>query len=80
MDILDNPPLNDGHVLEALDRVSSVVEIVQHMLVDHSLIQAAPDFRADVDQVTNILGALYQKVGQYDTIEDMRKVGVLPPE
>lgn len=56
--------LDRYHWHEALDRTSFIGEIVEEHLAKHALIRSTPKFKSVVTQVGNLLGELYQELGQ----------------
>ena len=63
--------LNDGHILEAMDRLHVVCVYIDQILGKHPLLNSVPDFKSEVDKATEILANLYQKLGHFDSIEEI---------
>lgn len=68
---LENPPLNDGHIHEAIDRIHVAIEHLHWVLHEHSLIKAVPAFQAEVASAIDILAGLYQTIGSYDHVSEI---------
>lgn len=66
--------LNNGHILEALDRLFIANQYLEMSLLGQPLLDAIPEFRADVESAIEILGDLYQKVGQLDSLSEISKL------
>jgi hypothetical protein len=69
----DNYKLNDGHILEATDRLYVTQAYIEGVLVNHPLVDAVPEFLSKIDKVQELLAELYQDVGKYDSINEIKK-------
>lgn len=67
----DNCSLNDGHIHEAMDRVYCLVGHIDSDLRGHPLINQFEELLGFVERAEDALAELYQKIGQYDTIQQM---------
>jgi hypothetical protein len=72
--------LNDGHILEALDRLYVAGSYLEMTLSNHPLLVAIPEFKAEVEKATEILGDLYQQVGQMDSVSEITRLYKLSDE
>lgn len=70
-DNLDIYDLNDGHVLEAVDRLHVACMYLDEVLGSHPLLCSVPKFKADIDMAIETLAKLYQEVGSFNTIKDI---------
>ena len=60
--------LNDGHIHEVIDRIYMTQEFIDMALVKHPLIESNPDWQSRLDDAQKVLGDLYQKVAEFDSI------------
>lgn len=65
--------LNDGHIVEAVDRIHVAASYLEDFLAEHPLIHSVDEFREEVERATKILGDLYQKIAKYDEISTLAK-------
>ena len=63
--------LNDGHILEAVDRVHVGINYLQSFLAEHALIHAVNEYEADVLAAIEILSDLYQKIGLEESVAEI---------
>lgn len=63
--------LNDGHVLEAMDRLHVACVYIDQILGRHPLLNSVPDFKNEVDKAAETLANLYQKLGAFDSLKDI---------
>ena len=64
--------LNDRHIVEATDWLYVTQAYIEQVLVNYALIDAVPEFQAKVEKVQALLAELYQGVGIYSTIEELK--------
>lgn len=69
----ENYRLNDGHILEAVDRVHVAINYLQSFLAEHALIHAVNEYEADVQTAIEILSDLYQKIGVEESVADIER-------
>jgi hypothetical protein len=67
----DSYTLNDGHIVEAADRIDVARAYLAYSLRDHPLITAVPAFESKVEALMSILSELYQDVGIFEQIADV---------
>ncbi|WP_297809500.1 hypothetical protein [uncultured Methylophaga sp.] len=65
------PELNDAHIIEAVDRLPVACVYVDEFLGQHPLLNKVPEFTHEIDKVSDVLGALYQKIGSFETINEL---------
>ncbi|MFQ5584148.1 MAG: hypothetical protein ACE5GL_06920 [Calditrichia bacterium] len=65
--------LNDGHIHEAIDRISVSIDYLQATLAEHPLIASVDKFGWEVQSSIEILANLYQKIGAIDSVADLEK-------
>lgn len=58
---------------ETLDRVSIAQELIESILLNHSLIKAVPEFSSQAEEVSRLLADLYQQIGTYESIDEIAK-------
>lgn len=68
-----NYELNDGHILEAADRLHVACVYIDEFLMQHPLINSVPEFQNEIDKAIIILSDLYQKISGLDTAEELTK-------
>lgn len=56
--------LDKYHYHEALDRTNSIQEIIENMLSTHPAIEQNSKWKKKMAKVQNILGKLYQLIGE----------------
>jgi hypothetical protein len=56
--------LNEGHYAEALDRCSTVNEIIELMLMRHPVIGQNKTLAKKIEKAQELVGEVYQKIGQ----------------
>ena len=56
---------NDGHIIEALNRLNTITMMIHKLLIDHPAILKA-DVQKDAHQAAGILLRAYQKVGELE--------------
>ena len=56
---------NDGHIIEGLDRLNTIIMMIHELLIDHPAILKA-DVEGDAHQAIGILLCAYQKVGELE--------------
>lgn len=69
--MMEQYTLNDGHIVEALDRIHVAQCFIEMSLDDHALIDAVPDFSAGLEDIHKRLHQLYQLIGRYDTVQEI---------
>ena len=65
--------LNEGHILEATDRLHVACVYIDQILGRHPLLNSVSDFRSEVDKVSEILANLYQKVSHFDSVKEIAR-------
>ena len=60
--------LNDGHIVEAVDRIHVAASYLEDFIAGHPLIHSVNEFREDVERATGILADLYQKIAKYEEV------------
>lgn len=55
--------LNDGYYHEALDRIHCLQIYIEHILLEHPVIQRNDKWQKQILQATKLLGNVYQEVG-----------------
>ena len=65
--------LNDGHITEAVDRISVASEYVDQFLGNHPLIDSCSEFKGAVDDITSQLNKLYSRVGEFDSVAEIKR-------
>jgi len=68
----ENYELNDGHIHEAIDRIDVSINYLQSALAEHSLINAVDAFEEEVQSAIKTLADLYQRIGVYDHVSEIR--------
>jgi hypothetical protein len=70
-------PLNEGHFIEARHTAHSVAVIIQHMLLDHPVIDQDPKLKARIGQAQALVAGVYQDIDWPDLKpqEDYKKLG-----
>ena len=63
--------LNDGHILEAADRLHVACVYIDEFLMKHPLINSVPEFQNEIDKTIIILSDLYQKISGFDEAEEL---------
>lgn len=63
--------INDGHILEAVDRLHVACVYIDEVLKHHPLLNAVPEFQSEIDKTISILSDLYQKVSKLETAADI---------
>lgn len=65
--------LNEGHLVEALDRTHVAICCLEVSLQEHALIATVPAFSARVETAIDILASLYQDIGRFKTIKEVEE-------
>ena len=65
--------LNDGHIVEAVDRIHVAASYLEDFLAGHPLIHSVNEFREDVERATDILADLYQKIAKYEEVSALAR-------
>ena len=68
-----NYELNDGHILEAADRLHVACVYIDEFLRQHPLINSVPEFQNEIDKAIIILSDLYQKISGFDKAGELTK-------
>jgi len=63
--------LNDGHLVEALDRTRICIEFIELSLANHSLINANPELNGRVVKISDQLEDLYQTLGAIEDVDSI---------
>jgi hypothetical protein len=69
----DEIELNEGHILEAIDRIHVAIMYLESSLSEHALLGSVTEFQNEIGKSIDILGNLYQTVGSLDSISDLSK-------
>lgn len=56
-------PYSEGHLHEAMDRTSNIVEIIEHQLVQHRVFKKNKRYKKIISKVQSRLADLYQEIG-----------------
>ncbi|BDZ75031.1 hypothetical protein GCM10025856_27500 [Methylophaga marina] len=59
--------LNDGHIIEALDRLHFACVYTDEFLGNHPLIKSVPEFANEITKAAEVLESLYQKIGSIES-------------
>jgi len=65
--------LNDGHILEAMDRLHVACVCIDQILGKHPLLNSVSEFKSEVDKAVEALANLYQKLGQFDSLKEIAR-------
>ncbi|WP_318493277.1 hypothetical protein [Photobacterium leiognathi] len=65
--------LNDGHILEAVDRCYLTANFIESTLLDHGLVDAVPAFKEKAKDAQRLLLELYQDIGQSESLAEIKK-------
>lgn len=63
--------LNDGHIVEAMDRLHVACVYIDQILGKHPLLNSVPDFKSEIDKATETLANIFQELGQFDSITEI---------
>lgn len=63
--------LNDGHILEAMDRLHVACVYLDQILGAHPLLNSVSDFKSEIDRAAEILANLYQQLGHFDSVKEI---------
>lgn len=63
--------LTNEQMIEALDRIDVTLDYVDMTLANHPLISNIPDLSDDVERIIELMGDLYQRIAQYESIEEL---------
>ena len=55
--------INDGHYLEAMDRIHVAICMIDEHILCHPLIEQQPEIKSKIEEALDCLGSAYQKVG-----------------
>ena len=67
----DKIELNDGHIHEAIDRIHVAITYLSAALSEHPLLSSVDEFQNELEKSIDILGSLYQTVGNLDSVSDL---------
>jgi hypothetical protein len=73
----DEYELNDGHILEAIDRIHVATVYLQNALSEHALLESVDVFQAQIDKSIEILSDLYQTIGGFESIAELSRTYTL---
>lgn len=59
----NHTPLDPFHFYEVLDRTSVVAELFDLSLATHPVVETDPELSGLIEQVADLLGAIYQRAG-----------------
>ena len=62
--------LNDGHLVEAMDRLAVAQQYLDEVVASHPILYSVPEYWERTQKSIELLGALYQDIGKYEAIEE----------
>lgn len=65
--------LNDGHIVEAVDRIHFTSLHIDAALINHPLINAIPELEKEIEDAQVMMLQVYQKIGRCRTISELKK-------
>lgn len=68
---MEKNELNHGHIAELQDRLQVTVDYIEMVLAKHPLVEEISEFSDVIKDINGMLAALYQTVGQFDSVEEL---------
>ncbi len=65
--------LNDGHIIELVDRVYLTANFIESTILEHGLTDAVPAFKEKAKKAQSLLLELYQDVAEFDSLNDIKQ-------
>lgn len=65
--------LNDGHIIEAIDRIHVTSLHIDGALIEHPLINALPELEKKIEDAQQMLLDVYQEIGRCRTISELKE-------
>jgi hypothetical protein len=72
-DDLEAYELNDGHIIEAIDRIHVTSLHIDAALIEHPLINALPQLEKKIEDAQQMLLDVYHEIGRCSTISELKE-------
>ena len=65
--------LNDGHIIEVIDRIHVTSLHIDAALIEHPLINAFPELEKKIEDAQQMLLDVYQEIGRCETVSELKE-------